>query len=309
MSNNGKCPKPSLKLFVSLDIIGSTAFKNNNKGHISSNWFLSFQELYKNIPKDLAKQYKNNKFYLPYKWKIIGDEIIFVAELSDKKCLLTHIKAFISLLKSHNNRQDKLKLKATAWVAGFPVINAIIGTDPASNEDNLFKKEIVDHTNVDFIGPNIDLGFRISKFATKRKFIISIKLAKMLSEFEKDNNIVFHYDGKKETKGINNGFYPIIWLDSKCDTSKEEKLQTDYIAYDRDDIKDFCNEYIKESDFNGEIYEPFIYGVDDSPAGYEENYKNICKKIYSIEITNKENSNLLQKTENIKHLKKLLKRN
>jgi len=91
-------------------------------------------------------------------------------------------------------------VKGTGWLAGFPVMNSVMPGDSVSH--------------FDFLGSSIDIGFRLSRFASPRKFIFSVELAYVLSAPGKLIENGFRYHGKEILKGVlANRPYPIFWLD------------------------------------------------------------------------------------------------
>lgn len=85
--------KPRLRLFMSADIVGSTALKQSpRKGpEVSSEWFGIIQGFYLEIQKEFIKHWSDvdsklgDKFLgdPPELWKVIGDEAVFVKEITD----------------------------------------------------------------------------------------------------------------------------------------------------------------------------------------------------------------------------------
>lgn len=276
---------PSLKLFMSFDLIGSTAFKHshNAKTNFTEVWYEFFKKFYTEIPHYLAKEYKKlssvdidfstitkdtnlSSFTLPYLWKNLGDEMIYVADISDTKHVIYHIEAIQKAIVSHNKNLDtELKIQGTAWIAGFPVINAII-FDNEVCDIKTSQTEIVTNKEIDFIGPTIDLGFRIGKFSSERKLVLSTSLVfLLLNEIKQDSQnkfqdiFTFYFDGLQNTKGIHNGEYPIIWIDNmNGNDSKEEKLYgIDKKPCEQELLLPYIEEYIITS--NDNIAFPFIY--------------------------------------------------
>jgi len=142
-----------LRFFASADLVGSTAYKQSKSGS-TQEWARTFKEFFRSFPETVAAAYsrvpdkcpKCNERLLP--WKFSGDEILFNAQLLNHHEVLSHLAAFKSAVREFPIEWEKkgvpLKLKATAWVAGFPVNNTELQIDGGA---------------LDFIGPSIDLGF------------------------------------------------------------------------------------------------------------------------------------------------------
>jgi hypothetical protein len=148
-SNDNQYLKPRLRLFLSVDLVGSTALKQR-PGHLPVSAPASEESLDSVGAKwiaDLASFYRNmgthfQKAWLAYQetnlqgwpkdhsaslWKINGDEIIYVADLeSAKHCLaLTYVwmQACLSYREELKKQRNTLDVKISAWTAGFPLQN------------------------------------------------------------------------------------------------------------------------------------------------------------------------------------------
>lgn len=159
--------QPKLRLFLSVDLVGSTASKQRPNFPIRepgrlwadgamappwlspiANFFGSFQEAFvrewKIFKSQVATKLGIEVTIDPSFWKANGDELIFVKELNDRKEILGCIDAWLKALKSVRNQLSPsgLDLKATAWTAGFPVTNSELifqvspGTQVALFEDD-----------------------------------------------------------------------------------------------------------------------------------------------------------------------------
>lgn len=126
----------SMRLLLSVDVAGSTAFKAEHASRGMATWVATFEDLFTDFPGTLEKAYVGARdrgfpsVDLPDVWKFIGDEIVFVASLTRHDDTLTHIAAFRQAVNEYSDewrgKFPTLGLKATAWTAGFPVTNAAI---------------------------------------------------------------------------------------------------------------------------------------------------------------------------------------
>ena len=147
--------------------------------------------------------------------------------------------------------QNILSLKATAWLA---VVSKFGG-----DAENLFEEYNLEKKNrfYEFLGNDIDAGFRISKFTAEGRLAISFELAAVLSfktKYLKKLNIITY----KHLKGIWGGrLYPIIWYHNvdKCNNMSLE----DTFAYDEAEIVGLIKEYYLNH--NGKMP---VDGVKDS---------------------------------------------
>src|SRR3546814_20697194 len=67
--------------------------------------------------------------------------------------------------------------------------------------------------HLDFIGPDLDLGFRLSKFARPARLLLSLDLVEMLLAADNRADVVLYLVGREELQGVMFGSpYPIIWM-------------------------------------------------------------------------------------------------
>lgn len=137
-----------LRLFLSVDLIGSTAFKQANQtaftndGKATGNgvepWFVPMAQFYKEIERIFAHEWKAYVSGLavdldwppgsaPQLWKSAGDELLYLKEITDHRqalaCIVTWKNAIEEYRPRLKERHPSLDLKCTAWIAGFPVTN------------------------------------------------------------------------------------------------------------------------------------------------------------------------------------------
>ncbi|UWU76472.1 hypothetical protein N2603_42485 [Bradyrhizobium huanghuaihaiense] len=160
----------ALRLFLSVDIVGSTAFKQAAKDRQldkstrdgidpppAEPWFSPIAQFYRGIERTFAKEWAvcvdlSNEVGWPTGrppelWKSVGDELIYTKLLNDHREALTTLNAWIKTVASYRVRLKEqfksLDLKTTAWIAGFPVHNAEVifrssvqGLREAEDEDD-----------------------------------------------------------------------------------------------------------------------------------------------------------------------------
>lgn len=208
--------RPHLRLFLSADIVGSTAFKQSanakNTQDLYPPWFSLVLEFYQQAEQSfganwLAMKRKEDASASddifgepPELWKTIGDEVLFTKRIDHPGQALVCVHAWTKTLDELRTSLRKLRLdvKSTAWLADFPIRNNEIvlqrSTPEASKNDDQYY--IADNQRLldmyydaeqrssemlrDFIGPSIDTGFRLGGFASERKFVISVELAFVL---------------------------------------------------------------------------------------------------------------------------------
>jgi hypothetical protein len=154
----------TLRLFLSVDIVGSTAFKQSAQsaekdrqtGKPAELWFEPIVQFYREIEREftaswdryattVAPQYGWPSGKAPEFWKSAGDELIYSKVVTDHRealaCLYTWIDAINRYREGFRNKYPELDLKSAAWLAGFPVHNAEVFfrasvSDAASAKDD-----------------------------------------------------------------------------------------------------------------------------------------------------------------------------
>ena len=264
---------PQLRLFLSVDVVGSTAFKHRKALDGESKPWLKFihgfytgfpEMCWRRVTEVQAEAPPKTLLAKPYLWKALGDELIFSVPLQHPAYARHYLQAFrLALVEAieHWTRGEKplpISFKGTAWLAGFPVFNSAVPLDvdkPLSPESE----------NFDFVGPLIDIGFRLSKFASARKFVISADLAWLITTQGDTADLRFHYDGREALKGVlNDRPYPIFWIDCHNQGDRKNTLETleDKILKREDvpaiQVRDLSDAFIDSVD--GAVPKPFFHG-------------------------------------------------
>jgi hypothetical protein len=144
------------------------------------------------------------------------------------------------------------------WLAGFPINNRIVEIQPIGMESS--------ESIIDFIGPSIDCGFRLSKWASPRRLVIGLDLLWMFVAAQQKCNevkdygwITFRYLGERELKGVFSGKpYPIFWCDlHSSETEEEDKWNQLPPVCTNSAIISFC-EKINNKTIDCDFIKPFI---------------------------------------------------
>lgn len=183
----------------------------------------------------------------PELWKTIGDEVFFTKRIDHPWQAVVCMHAWVRTLAVLRTflLEHKLNVKSTAWLADFPLRNQEIAlrTVTTSSLDELDDTHILNNHNrlrdfydkntdgyvLDFIGPSIDTGFRVTSFASPRKLALSAELSFLLSCEQSRAQLnpqlyaqrsyvlpsfMMRYDGRHQLKGVLDGSgYPIFWID------------------------------------------------------------------------------------------------
>lgn len=322
------CPKflqPRLRLFLSADIIGSTAQKQSKLGAVEPgstpndpSWFTTIQGFYFEAQQSVRNAWNDLEHPdlpddhigdAPELWKTVGDEVLFTKLITDHRQVLTTIKCWITVLADmrsflHREGKGRLGVKSTVWLAGFPLRNKEVvlsgerfsGTGPIEDyfteNGQILNKYYSDHDakdiNIDYIGPSIDTGFRLTGLATSRKLIVSVEVAYILALTARVTNqhiqpLDMRFDGEVALKGVLGGSgYPVFWIDlsGPKDAAVHADALSGVTSCDRDTISKYCAAFFTEKrDF---IFPPFIISASEGlintpPPWYNDQHANLVK--------------------------------
>jgi len=317
-----------LRLFLSADIVGSTSLKQTRArpGGAAEDWktgpvwFSAIQGFYFEAAQAFLQEWIKRKkdsdqpqeLYgdEPTFWKSIGDEVLFVKVLSDHRQVATTLRCWFravermrSFLKNENASLD---VKCTAWVAGFPYRNreVVIGRYPSEDGrrvenyyqesgnllNSIYTKKNSSGLSVDYIGPSIDTGFRLTGFSSSKKMVISVDIAYLISMTSFDGEVEridLNYEGSHPLKGVMGGAsYPVFWINMSGSHSlavKEDRLRAQTTS-NREDVKEYCDVFYQE--YSSFTFRPFIRGdvgqtMAKMPAWYNE-YHSLLVKNFNL---------------------------
>lgn len=263
--------EPQVYIFFSVDLIGSTQKKQESQGGLCINswvsnlvgFYSSFQERFEKSPIKL--------------WKYNGDEILFYSRIKDWNEAFVLVKKFRDAIETNNTPSNKYPVKGTIWTAGFPIRNFILC------------KPMINNSQVDFIGPDIDLGFRIAAHANKDRIAVSPELALGLLDISSDSDeLKWHYYGRRFLKGIvEDCGMPIVFLSSTKHSlslqDKEENLLGQITK--TTDLKEFLISFFKQSQrWRQRHFFEGCQAIEDDPE-YGGPYKDACSAIDNIGLT------------------------
>lgn len=336
--------RPRLRLFLSVDLVGSTALKQDglfpikmpdqkepmkDRSIAGTAWFPSLLEFYQEIDSYFSRHYADLERhangilelgYRPEIWKSNGDEIIYVKDLDHPHEVHCIIACWIKTLREYkanavNRKESRLDVKGTIWIAGFPISNKEVifahnytgrNTQHAGliemRNYELLDKWYSDESNRqnlvrDFMGPQIDTGFRLSQYSTGRKCMISIEtayfLAAEVAPKEYDELHLF-FDGSVQLKGVLGGRpYPLFWIDT-ADSASLYAMEDGLVRREKVDelsIRKFCRKFF--DDHKDHVLSPFIAETKKPEFGsLPENFSARLDHIYR---TYQDQMNLVEK--------------
>lgn len=273
----------STYLFISFDLVNSTSFKSI----YPSGWPIVFRRFYELMEDKVLKSFVNSRV-----WRYVGDEVLFFKKVTSYKELFSVPKEALNIVRSVIGAlhlsfpivKNQLFIKSTLWLAKASYIPPeTLALDSKLPIDNLIiYSDHNDKRNIDFLGADIDLGFRISEFAYREKVIISAELAFLLYKAREDIEESSGYNVEEtirivsyeRLKGIwGERHYPIIWYYDNWDD--REKM----FVYDEHFKSDIINR-LKNGEFNDDMKIKRLkkifsdLGIDDKIEEIINSFKN-----------------------------------
>ncbi|MHA7819565.1 MAG: hypothetical protein ACX930_07980 [Erythrobacter sp.] len=205
-----------LRLFISIDMVGSTQFKAQCGG--VGGWLDTFRTFFTNLPLMVEGQLgfaflEREETPAVDIWKVMGDELLFMAEPNSADEALIILRAVLRAMKLFEEQHYAklpLRLKGTAWLAKFGEENIELEVPELTTGEG--------PPHVDYIGPDLDLGFRITKFARPALLALSLDLAEALLDSDDADSIDLYHVGAEPLKGVMfERPYPVVWLPDPAD--------------------------------------------------------------------------------------------
>ncbi len=250
------------RIFASVDVAGSTAFKQRSPED-SGRWAYIFKLFFDEFPTTLRACFEkvgdiaDGRPDKPMSvWKFVGDEILFSAELFRHEAAAYHSVAFIEAINEYTAQLKKkpelaaLSLKGTIWGAGFPVSNVEVAPKLGDGQS----------APQDYLGPCVDQGFRLCSLADARRIPLSVDIAYMLATtvFRTNAPMKVQCEEPKPHKGVPLS-YPHIWLDRlHGKESEEDKILGRRTARDPSGIKPYLEDLFAEK--RPGLFKPFLTG-------------------------------------------------
>lgn len=255
-------------LFFSFDVVNSTSYKTINY----YGWAQVLNLLFKELRKQVQNLINGSEM-----WRVLGDEAIFIVKIRDEETLRAIVDNIFKILittihklkkgqffqfsedKQNFNLmrlQNILSLKASAWIAAVnnvgDVSNDVI---IESDIDNIFERyhSQEGYEIFEFLGNDIDAGFRISKETQDSRLVLSYELAYLISQ-RTESLSYLHIITYRKLKGVwKDKLYPIIWYHNPhhfLDYYKKEIALEDSFTFDACDESDLIKEYYDNRNLN-----------------------------------------------------------
>lgn len=261
-------------LFFSFDIVNSSLYKTINY----YGWSIVIDNILTKIRKNVSSKIKNAEV-----WRVFGDEIVFIVEVCDRDSVYEYVESIYDILTYYCDAidsgalfeeieeldgiatqlvklQDVISLQAATWIAVVTDKDNIKRQSHSKYVENVFEiyEANPDNKFYEFMGIDIDTGFRLSKETRARRLVISFELAYLLmkrKEYEKRMNIVTY----RVLKGVwNNTAYPIIWYyDSDKNLDDKDMTFAQSMPFDAVDQDKIYSEFFE--DIKNKKYAEYMY--------------------------------------------------
>ena len=314
-------------IFFSADVVGSTRFKNQHPITKSQKeaWPIIFNNFYNNFAKELYRcldsyeKIEHHQIHCPSLWKINGDEILLKDIIYSESQVNSQTIAFYETVVKMDNELNKhdLGVKGCVWSAGFPIRNKEVYLHYASkygekvgqiqewerpDMDTGFTQYVPEKIISDYIGVEIDSGFRLCVFTSKRQVAVSLDIADFLTRMNYNSQLRIHHVGWRILKGSYNDIpYPIFWLSRSDKINKvypwdgyDDELKENYINkpyMHSDEVQKFITEYRNTPDLSRLLIFPYIF-ASDKPSEHEEIWRQtpeLTEKIFVEEVKDDKN--------------------
>lgn len=197
-------------MFISFDLVNCTLYKSKHKGQ----WANSVSSVLKGIIQAFVKSPVADYQF----WKVLGDEVVYTLPITQ----MAHIGAVLDdvyhIVGQTNEKirnadigdtqtAEILSVKATVWIADISPAHLCA--------DNIYLEYQVskDMMKPEYLGTDIDGGFRIAQYTSSERVVISADLAALFYQEDclKPQFQNIHFVAYRILKGIWNGNpYPIF---------------------------------------------------------------------------------------------------
>lgn len=272
---------PRSLLFLSCDITGSTAYKQQ----AGSQWQRTFLSFYREFPQQLGEKVADAGSPVEFTlWKAIGDELIFTCHVRNEPDVFNAVRIWLQAMDGYEEstlREHRLGTKGGAFLATFPGPDSecSIPRNPSSETSDkgivalnreALEAHDMDAYQYDYFGPSIDTGFRVVNRSSARHFTLAVEVAWAMQRCQhdaKDNGAAdpLHKDlgdicllGSFDLKGVWRGRpYPLFALDRQIADPVHEALRAlDGTTCDLDAVGAACAACCGSDGWPSAIYLP-----------------------------------------------------
>jgi class 3 adenylate cyclase len=200
---------PDLILLLSVDIVGSAAFKADAPEQQGPpRWVQAFEAFYTDLPlliEQARLELSGDGLPLAERlqlWKAIGDQLVFLARPADPHQLEGECLAFLQALRqAHRLMHERwgFGLHGVAWAFQEQGDNVVF---------RFQQQQLSGGSGFDLIGPDVDLGFRLVALAPEGELLVPLELRRLLPR----QRLAMQLIGEASLKGIRLDPYPLLQL-------------------------------------------------------------------------------------------------
>jgi hypothetical protein len=204
-------------LFISFDLSGCTKFKN-----VTDEWLQKLTPYFQNLKQrftipSTGKRKWDNLEIKP--WKFAGDELLFIVSVKNLEVVKNVVDFTFMTLQNEvvevRSISTELSMKAAIWIALIDGEHNGVYKDDDEEYAGAYQDSSKEQR--EFIGINIDEGFRVAKhFAKPKRLALSFDVAqiltKQLAKQKKKKNFPIVCVGYEKLKGVwRDQAYPALW--------------------------------------------------------------------------------------------------
>ena len=222
-------PSSDVVMFMSADVVGSTSFKVQAQRE-RSDWLEAFATLFRELPLVFMGQVasafiEHDEVPETGVWKVMGDEVILLALPASIDVAAGLTAAFCNTVRQCDARISQrwpLNLRGTCWAAEIGQRNRRIEIpEMFGGRDG--------SPYVDFLGPDVDTGFRLSAHSGHGEVIVSPNLLEPLATVS-GQPLRFHPAGEAKLKGVLQGEPMPLWIVSADGASQRPQREPTEVA-------------------------------------------------------------------------------
>jgi hypothetical protein len=286
---------PRSLLFLSCDIVGSTAYKQQR----GTAWQQTFLSFYRQFPQTLGDLTREAKYGPGFNlWKPVGDELIFTSRVTSEKDIYHAVRIWLDAMDMYEDtlKEFSLATKGGAFVATFPGPDSesSIPRDPLTETSDKGVVELNDEAlqsrspayMYDYFGPSVDTGFRVLSACSHRYFTMSVEVTWALAQCVVDEGLGKPFQvgdmlllDTRQFKGVWDGReYPLFALDRHHEDLVNVALaQIRKRKLDEKDVVNLCKVCAGKPNWPSALYLPasthpeFKVMPPDSLAPYRSN--------------------------------------
>lgn len=203
---------PAVVMFMSVDVVGSTNYKVQAQRD-GSDWLEAFATLFRELPLIFIGEVASA--FMDYDdvpdsgvWKVMGDEVILVALPTSVTEAAAFASAFCRTVPAYDQRLSArwpLRIRGTCWAAALGRRNRMIEIPEmfGGSDGQPYR---------DFLGPDVDTGFRLSAHSGHGEVIMSPNLVEALAGSTAHPELRFHPAGETVLKGVIDGRPFPLWM-------------------------------------------------------------------------------------------------